>query len=81
MEDVKLKAAEKIKDSELKEVSSDQTSTRTADEISKQKSNVKSAASEKDLDAFLLGDIEDGDDGPGTLRPVFVVFKLLTEVV
>ncbi|KAK6148651.1 hypothetical protein DH2020_019563 [Rehmannia glutinosa] len=65
MEDLKLKAAEKVKDTEVKEVSSGETPSKTADEISKQRSsNVKSPASEQDLDAFLLGDLEDGDDGP-----------------
>lgn len=68
MEDVKLKTAENIKDNEVKEVSSGETSSKAADEISKQKTNnMKSEASEQDLDAFLLGDLEDGDDGPGTL--------------
>ncbi|GFP90672.1 hypothetical protein PHJA_001211300 [Phtheirospermum japonicum] len=66
MEDLKLKAAAKVNDVEVKEVSSSETPSKPADEISKQKgSNVKSPASEQDLDAFLLGDLEDGDDGPG----------------
>ncbi|KAK4436953.1 hypothetical protein Salat_0029200 [Sesamum alatum] len=64
-EDVKLKAEEKVQDIAVKEDSSGETSSKTADETSKQKSNnVKSAASEQDLDVFLLGDLEDGDDGP-----------------
>ncbi|KAL3640513.1 hypothetical protein CASFOL_015481 [Castilleja foliolosa] len=65
MEDIKLKAAAKVKDAEVKDVSSSETPSKPADEVSKQKgSNVKSPASEQDLDAFLLGDLEDGDDGP-----------------
>ncbi|KAL0442076.1 UNVERIFIED_CONTAM: hypothetical protein Sradi_0146500 [Sesamum radiatum] len=64
-EDVKLKAEEKVEDTAVKEDSSSEKSSKTADETSKQKSNnVKSAASEQDLDVFLLGDLEDGDDGP-----------------
>ncbi|XP_011072873.1 uncharacterized protein LOC105157989 [Sesamum indicum] len=64
-EDVKLKAEEKVEDIAVKEDSSDEKSSKTADETSKQKSNnVRSAASEQDLDVFLLGDLEDGDDGP-----------------
>ncbi|PIN06284.1 hypothetical protein CDL12_21163 [Handroanthus impetiginosus] len=63
MEDVKLKATEKAKDTEVKETSSGVKSEK-ADETSKPKSNnVKPAASEQDLDVFLLGDLED-DDGP-----------------
>ncbi|KAI3463841.1 hypothetical protein Pfo_020504 [Paulownia fortunei] len=64
MEDVKLKEAEKVKDTEVKEISSGVRSEK-ADEISKPRNNnVKSAASEQDLDVFLLGDLEDSDDGP-----------------
>lgn len=68
MDDVKIKTAEKEKDTEVKEVSSGETSSKTADEITKPKSNnTEKKASDQDLDAFLLGDLEDGDDGPGTL--------------
>ncbi|KAL0355316.1 UNVERIFIED_CONTAM: hypothetical protein Sradi_3978500, partial [Sesamum radiatum] len=64
-EDLKLKAEEKVEDIVVKEDSSGEKSSEIADETSKQKSsNVKSAASEQDLDVFLLGDLEDGDDGP-----------------
>ncbi|KAL6497341.1 hypothetical protein OROGR_029270 [Orobanche gracilis] len=64
-EDVNHKAAETEQDIEVKEVSSGGPPSRIAIEISKQKgSNVKPPASEQDLDAFLLGDLEDGDDGP-----------------
>ncbi|KAL8492395.1 hypothetical protein ACS0TY_023839 [Phlomoides rotata] len=65
MEDVKLKDAEKVKDTDMKEVPTGETSSKIVDEISKQNNNnLKSKASEQDLDAFLLGDLEDGDDGP-----------------
>ncbi|KAL6584095.1 hypothetical protein OROMI_003384 [Orobanche minor] len=65
LEDVNHKAAETEQDNEVKEVSSGGPLSRIAVEISKQKgSNVKPPASEQDLDAFLLGDLEDGDDGP-----------------
>lgn len=65
MEDEKLKDAEKVKDTEVKEVPSGETSSKTVNEISKQNNNnLKPKASEQDLDAFLLGDLEDGDDGP-----------------
>ncbi|KAK6153491.1 hypothetical protein DH2020_013130 [Rehmannia glutinosa] len=63
MEDEKLKAAEKVKDTMEKDIPSGLRSDE-ADEISKPKNkNVKSAASEQDLDVFLLGDPEDSDDG------------------
>ncbi|GER38599.1 BSD domain-containing protein [Striga asiatica] len=64
-EHLKLKAAEIVKDIEVKEVSSGATPSKTADEGSKQRSSaLKSPVSEQDLDVFLLGDMEDGDDGP-----------------
>ncbi|KAH6828269.1 hypothetical protein C2S53_014207 [Perilla frutescens var. hirtella] len=64
MEDVKLKATEKVKDTEVEETSSSVRSER-ADEISKPKSsNQNSAFVDKDLDIFLLGDLEDSDDDP-----------------
>ncbi|CAA0826884.1 BSD domain-containing protein [Striga hermonthica] len=63
-EDLKLKATEKVKDIEVKDVSSSATPSKT-DEGSKQKSSSqKSPVSEQDLDVFLLGDLDDGDDGP-----------------
>ncbi|EYU23640.1 hypothetical protein ABFS82_04G141500 [Erythranthe guttata] len=63
-EDVNLKAAENVKDTEVKGISSS-VGTEKEDESSKSKNNKsKSSASEQDLDAFLLGDIEDSDDGP-----------------
>ncbi|CAA0820869.1 BSD domain-containing protein [Striga hermonthica] len=71
-EHLKLKAAETVKDIEVKEVSSGATPSKTADEGSKQRSStVKSPASEQDLDVFLLGDMEDGDDGPDDGDDVF----------
>ncbi|XP_042041962.1 uncharacterized protein LOC121787326 [Salvia splendens] len=64
MDDVKNKTVEKVKDTEVKEVSSGETSPEKADEITKPKSNhTEKKAYEQDLDAFLLGDLEDGDDG------------------
>lgn len=67
MEDVKLKAAEHVTDAEVEETSSSVRSER-AYEISKSKSNTqKSASIDKDLDVFLLGDLEDIDDGSGTI--------------
>lgn len=66
-EDVSLKAAEKIKETEVKE-SSSSVRSKEANEISKPKeNNAKPSSSEQDLDVFLLGDLEDSDDGPGTL--------------
>lgn len=67
MDDVKIKTAEKVNDTEIKEVSSGETSSKTVDEVTKPNSNNTKKPSEQDLDAFLLGDLEDGDDGPGTL--------------
>lgn len=64
MEDIKLKEAEKVKDTEVEEKSSSVRSE-GIDNISKPKSsNLKSATVDKDLDVFLLGDLEDSDDGP-----------------
>ncbi|KAK4426929.1 hypothetical protein Salat_1461700, partial [Sesamum alatum] len=64
MEDVKSKAAENVKDTGVKEISSAVRSER-ADEISKPIiNNAKSAASEQDLDVFLLGDLDDADEDP-----------------
>ncbi|KAL1566399.1 hypothetical protein AAHA92_02011 [Salvia divinorum] len=66
MDDVKNKTAEKVKDAEVKEVSSVETFSEKADEITKPKGNYpEKKASEQDLDAFLLGDLEDGDDSQG----------------
>ncbi|KAH6797255.1 hypothetical protein C2S52_021809 [Perilla frutescens var. hirtella] len=66
MDDLKNKTAEKVNITEVKEVLSGETSSKTVDEVTKPKSNdTKPKASEQDLDAFLLGDLEDGDDGPG----------------
>lgn len=80
MEDEKLKDAEKVKDTEVKEVPSGETSSKTVNEISKQNNNnMKPKASEQDLDAFLLGDLEDGDDGPGKL--VNTPSKMVTKMV
>ncbi|XP_073316891.1 uncharacterized protein [Primulina huaijiensis] len=61
LEDLKLKSEEKAKDTEVKEVSSDGTSSKKGEGISKPNSN-KSSTSEQDLDVFLLGDLEDSDD-------------------
>lgn len=64
----------------MKEVISGETSSKTVDETSKQNNNnLKPKASEQDLDAFLLGDLEDGDDGPGRLlnTPSKLVLLLL----
>ncbi|XP_075491707.1 uncharacterized protein LOC142529899 [Primulina tabacum] len=63
LEDLKLKSEEKAKDTEVKEVSSDGTSSKKGEGISKPNSN-KSSTSEQDLDVFLLGDLEDSDNGP-----------------
>ncbi|XP_075480534.1 uncharacterized protein LOC142521193 [Primulina tabacum] len=65
LDDLKLKSEEKAKDTEVKEVSSDGTSSKKGEGISKQNSNnAKSSTSEQDLDVFLLGDLGDSDDGP-----------------
>lgn len=74
MEDVKQKHAEKIKDSEVKEISSGATSPKMAVDDSNQKnSKAKSSASEQDLDVFLLGDLEESDNGPGILQALLNV--------
>ncbi|CAA2971292.1 Hypothetical predicted protein [Olea europaea subsp. europaea] len=65
MEEVKLKSSEKEKNADRKEIASGGTSSEAVLEVSNQKSNnAKSPASEQDLDVFLLGDLEDSDDGP-----------------
>ncbi|XP_022854229.1 uncharacterized protein LOC111375608 [Olea europaea var. sylvestris] len=72
MEDVKQKHAEKIKDSEVKEISSGVTSPKMAVDDSNQKnSKAKSSASEQDLDVFLLGDLEESDNGPDDREDIF----------
>lgn len=69
MDEVKLKSAEKVKEAEGKEITLGETSSKATVEVSNQKSNnSKSSASELDLDRFLLGDLEDSDNGPGTLK-------------
>ncbi|CAA2968935.1 uncharacterized protein LOC111401889 [Olea europaea var. sylvestris] len=65
MDEVKLKSAEKVKEAEGKEITLGETSSKATVEVSNQKSNnSKSSASELDLDIFLLGDLEDSDNGP-----------------
>ncbi|KAL2462048.1 BSD domain-containing protein [Abeliophyllum distichum] len=65
MEELKLKSVEKVKEADGTEITSGGTSSKAAVEVSNQKSNnAKSSASEQDLDVFLLGDLEDSDDGP-----------------
>lgn len=67
MDNVKLKAAENVTNTEVEGTSSSLRSE-GAHEISKSKSNTqKSATIDKDLDVFLLGDPEDSDDGPGAI--------------
>ena len=57
MEEIQLKEAEKIKDDKVHQTS-----------ITNQKSMTSTSSSaEQDLDTFLLGDLEDGDVGPGKL--------------
>ncbi|KAG6390052.1 hypothetical protein SASPL_151530 [Salvia splendens] len=65
MEVGKLKAAENVTDADVEGTSSSVRSER-ADEISNPKSSAqKSASIDKDLDVFLLGDLDDSDDdGP-----------------
>ncbi|KAK6153488.1 hypothetical protein DH2020_013127 [Rehmannia glutinosa] len=80
MEDEKLKAAEKVKDTMEKDIPSGLRSDE-ADEISKPKNkNVKSAASEQDLDVFLLGDPEDSDDGAGCLNLSMLIVFLVSQM-
>lgn len=74
MEDIKLKAAEKVKDTEVEEKSSSVRSEGTDNNSKPKSSNMKSATVDKDLDVFLLGDLEDSDDGPGTICIVFNFF-------
>ena len=55
MEEIQLKEAEKIKDDKVNQTL-----------ITNQKSMTSTSSStEQDLDTFLLGDLEDGDVGPG----------------
>lgn len=62
MDDAKIKSSEMVKDIDVKEVSSGETSSKTMDEGTKLKINNLKKPSEQDLDAFLLGDLEDGDE-------------------
>lgn len=65
MEDVKLKAAENIKDDKVKQTSGGNEKAEGVGENSKGKASDASSA-EQDLDTFLLGDLEDSDGGQGT---------------
>lgn len=68
MEDMKLKAEKQTVDDTVKPESISRDSSKT-DITEKNLTNRTSAASstEQDLDTFLLGDLEDSDDGPGIL--------------
>lgn len=65
-EDAKRRAAEEVKD-DMKSLE-DRTISKPETEGTVQKTKgVSSAATEQDLDVFLLGDLGDSDDGPGIL--------------
>lgn len=64
IEEVKLKAAEDIKDDKVKTTSVDTEKAEGIGKNSRGKSSNSSSA-EQDLDTFLLGDLEDSDGGPG----------------
>lgn len=64
MEDAEHKAAEKQSNTEAQNVPSGETPRIANDSLKQKNSNVKAAASDQELDVFLLGDLEDGDDGP-----------------
>lgn len=65
-EDAKRRAAEEVKD-DMKS-SEDGTISKPETGVIVQKTKgVSSAATDQDLDVFLLGDLGDSDDGPGIL--------------
>ncbi|XP_041013222.1 uncharacterized protein LOC121256480 isoform X2 [Juglans microcarpa x Juglans regia] len=63
MEDLKLKAAEDVKDDKVKKTSEEYEKAEGIENSSKGKTS-KSSSAEQDLDTFLLGDLEDSDGGP-----------------
>ncbi|KAB1206760.1 hypothetical protein CJ030_MR7G013493 [Morella rubra] len=63
IEEVKLKAAEDIKDDKVKTTSVDTEKAEGIEKNSRGQSSNSSSA-EQDLDTFLLGDLEDSDGGP-----------------
>ncbi|KAG2706877.1 hypothetical protein I3843_05G110900 [Carya illinoinensis] len=63
MEELKLKAAEDVKDDKLKKTSEEKEKAEGIENSSKGKTS-KSSSTEQDLDTFLLGDLEDSDGGP-----------------
>ena len=65
MEELKLKAAEDIKDDKAKQASEE---NEKAEGVEKSlKGQTSNASAEQDLDKFLLGDLEDSDGGGGIL--------------
>lgn len=81
MEEVKLRE-EQNKDDKSKETSIDGDPHVPGVTITKQKSLTSaSSTAEQDLDSFLLGDLEDGDGGPGKMfhESAVCIFCLLSE--
>jgi hypothetical protein len=70
MEELKLKAADQIKDA--KQTSGENEKAEGMEKNSKGKTSNSSSA-EQDLDKFLLGDLEDSDGGAGILPCSHVV--------
>jgi hypothetical protein len=62
MEEVKLKAAENIKDDKVEQTSGGDEKAEGVGKNPKGKGSNSSSA-EQDLDTFLLGDLEDSDGG------------------
>lgn len=62
MEEAKLKLSEQVKDHNV-EPNGGLTSNHEVQEVKNKKT---STSTEKDLDVFLLGDMGDSDDEPGT---------------
>lgn len=64
MEDVKQKASEEVKEPPNAEVAA---KAETKEPNSPSKLSKTSTSTEQDLDAFLLGDLGDDDEGPGIM--------------
>lgn len=74
MDDVMLKSAKQAEDGKMEPVNAEITSTSqektnapTSSSSYQEKKNAPtSSSSDQDLDVFLLGDLGDSDEGPGT---------------
>lgn len=77
VEDMKLKSAEHEKVDKAEEPMKDGiTSEEQVKDANHQSKTATSSSAEQDLDAFLLGDPGDSDDGPGNHWSLFTYLKM-----